>query len=356
MASQQAIESIGIGLIGAGFIAEYHLAGLRAAGGVVPRRVAARASPASRAKAEALAHRFSIPRVDDDWRRMLDATDIDAVVIVTPDHTHEEIAIAAVAAGKSILLQKPMAGSVAACRRIIDAAQAARVDLQVSFMHRHFEEVEATRNALDEGLIGAIHGARLRNATPGPGWGDWFFDAAQVGNGVVDQLGVHGIDLALHLLGPIRDVSARLATRMPRRRLDDGRIVDVGVPDTAFATYAHDSGTVVTHEMSMTELAGCDRFRLELYGERGTIWLRSERGRLAIRAPDRFGERWEVPPLGQAELGARHHARWLAGLAGTQACEQTALDALEGMRIVEAIAASATQDSVRVKLSGVRQQ
>ncbi|MGE0314349.1 MAG: Gfo/Idh/MocA family protein [Lautropia sp.] len=343
-----ASNAIGVGLIGAGFIADFHLAGLKAAGGGAPRRIAARATPASRVRAAALAQRHAIPEVDTDWRRMLEDRDVDAVIIVTPDHTHEEIAVAAAAAGKSILLQKPMAGSVDACRRILDAAARAGVDLQVSFMHRHFEEVDATRAALEAGRIGTIHTARLRNATPGPGWGDWFFDAANVGSGVVDQLGVHGIDLALQLLGPVRDVSARMETRQPRRRLDDGRLVEVGVPDNALATYGHVAGALLTHEMSMTEQGGCDRFRLELYGEHGTIWLRSELGRLAIREPRRHGDRWVLPTLEEAPAGARLHARWLAGLVGRAPRENTAQDAIRGMQVVEAIRTSASRDSGRV--------
>ena len=87
-----------------------------------------------------------------------------------------------------------------------------------------------------------MHSLRIRNATPGPGWSDWFFDAAHVTHGVVDQLGVHGIDLVQQLIGPIADVSARLATQLPVRRLDDGRTARVGVADTAFATYGFVGG------------------------------------------------------------------------------------------------------------------
>src|SRR5262249_71819 len=150
--------------------------------------------------------------------------------------------IAAAAAGKAILLQKPMAGSVEACRRIVAAAEAHGIDLQVSFMHRYFPEVDAVRALIADGAIGCVHSPRMRNATPGPDWGDWFFAKSSVASGVVDQLGVHGIDLVLQLCGDILEVSARAATLVPTRRLRDGRTIAIETPDTAFATYTLASG------------------------------------------------------------------------------------------------------------------
>ena len=340
-------DPVGVAMIGAGFIADYHLAGLQAAGGAELRLVAGRDAE----KAGRLARRFGCTQATGDWRRALDRADVDAVIVATPDPTHEEIAVAAAAAGKAILLQKPMAGTVAACRRIIQAAQAAGVDLQVSFMHRHFEEVGWTRAALADGVIGRVHSLRVRNATPGPDWGSWFFDGASVANGVVDQLGVHGIDLVLQLLGPVRDVSARLATQVPERRLRDGQVVSVRAPDTAVASYALEGGAIAMHDMSMIEAQGCDRFRLELYGEAGAIWLRTERGRLAVWAPDRHGRQWHQPTLEDAPLGLRHHARWLAGLTGAAPRERTALEALAGMQVVEAIRRSDEAGGVRVPVA-----
>jgi predicted dehydrogenase len=331
-------DPIGVAVLGAGFIAEYHLAGIAAASMDGGARAEVRALAArSAGRAAPLSRRFGIADVVTEWRRALERPDVDAVVICTPDDTHEEIAIAAAEAGKAILLQKPMAGTVASCERIIAAAERAGIDLQVSFMHRYFPEVEAARAMLADGVIGRVHSARIRNATPGPDWNDWFFAKANVTGGVVDQLGVHGIDLALQLLGDIRDVSARAATLVPTRTLRDGRTVPVEVPDTAFANYALDDGAFVTHEMSMIEIKGCDRFRLELYGDAGTMWLRSERGALAVYAPARFGDGWHCPQLPPVAFGQAQHRAWLDGVAERGPRLPTARDALRGMRVVEAI-------------------
>jgi len=335
-------------MIGAGSIAAYHLEGLAAAGGAALRVVASRTGDNARRLAE---HYGNIDWTDE-WQAVLDRSDVDAVIIATPDPTHEQIAVAAAAAGKHILLQKPMAGDAAACRRIADAAERAGIDLQVSFMHRHFEEMQLARTLLLEDAIGTVHTVRVRNATPGPNWGDWFFDAANVANGVVHQLGVHGIDLVSWLLGPIRDVSARMAIQQNTRTLQDGRRILVGVPDTALASYGFECGALGTHEMSMIELQGCDRFRIELYGQAGTLWLRSQRGRLAMWAPHRHGDNWWLPTLADVPLGQRHHAWWLDGITGRAARAQTARDAIAGMEVVEAIARSAQQGSAVVPVSG----
>ena len=394
MSSQPSGGCIGIALLGAGSIAEYHLAGIAAvvdesdaagkdatgsaaaaavaaaAAGVVGRgndvsasnaRVQARdkvhakvrvIAARSAARATPLAARFGVRDVVTDWRAVLDRSDVDAVVICTPDDTHEALAIAVADAGKAILLQKPMAGSVDACMRIIAAAERAGVDLQVSFMHRHFPELEQARAWLTEGVIGRVHSVSIRNATPGPDWGDWFYSKANVTGGVVDQLGVHGIDLALHLVGDIDEVSARATTLRPTRTLRDGRVVRVETPDTACATYGFDNGAMAVHEMSMIEMKGCDRFRLELYGDAGTMWLRSERGPLAVYAPARFGDEWHCPALEAAPFGKSHHRAWLEGVAGVAPKLATARDALRGMQVVEAIRRSSAARGAAVTVDG----
>jgi predicted dehydrogenase len=340
---------IGVAMLGAGFIAEYHLAGLAAAGGAEVRIVVGR----TRDKARALAGRFGIPESSTDVAAALARDDVQAVIVATPDDTHEAIAVAAARAGKAILLQKPMAGSVEGAQRIAAAASRHGVNLQVSFMHRFFDEVVATRRWLDEGLIGRVLSARIRNATPGPDWGAWFFRQASVPHGVVDQLGVHGIDLVEHLLGRVRSVSAHARIALPERQLRDGTRVKVETVDNAIAAYELADGTLVTHEMSMTEVAGCDRFRMEIYGEDGTLWLRSERGRLAAFVPGRFGRDWHVPTLPDTPPGKRQHETWLAGIAGDAPPLDSAGDALRGMRIVEALMQSSERNGQSVAVNGV---
>lgn len=339
-----AAARIGVAVLGAGHIAEYHLGGLAAAGGADVRVLVGR----TRARVEPLARRFGVPETSIDIAETLARTDVHAVIVATPDDTHEAIAVAAARAGKAVLLQKPMAGSLDGALRIATTASACGIDLQVSFMHRYFDEVVAARRWLEEGLIGRVLTARIRNATPGPDWGAWFFRKASVRNGVVDQLGVHGIDLVEQLLGRVVSVSARAHTALPERCLRDGTRVDVEVVDNACAIYMLDTGTQVTHEMSMTETAGCDRFRMEIYGECGTLWLRTERGRLSAFVPARFGPIWHAPELPDSTPGCLHHKTWLSGIAGKTPALATADDAVRGMRVVEALMQSNARDGQAV--------
>jgi predicted dehydrogenase len=340
-----AMREVGVALIGTGSIADYHIAGLAAVPQAALRVVVGRDA----AKAASLAARHGVAEASVDLDAVLARRDIEAVVIATPDDTHEEMAVRVASAGKAILLQKPMAADADACERIIATAWAAKVDLQVSFMHRYFEEFVAARVLVEQGAIGTLLSLRARNATPGPDWGDWFFSRTRVSGGVVHQLGVHGIDLVGLIAGRISDVSATTAIQKPRRRLADGREVTVENPDSAWAVYRCAGGVVVAHEMSMIEVAGCDRFRLEIYGSDGTIWLRSEHGPLAIR---RGGEScWSIPDLSFQRFGERHHRRWIEGILGITPPEATAQDALQGIRVSEAIARSAAAGGARVAVA-----
>ena len=334
------MDTVRIGFIGAGYIADYHLGGLTAAGGADVRVIAGR----SRERPAMLAKRYGIAEVVQDWRSVLERADIDAVVIVTPDNTHEEIAVAAAQAGKAILLQKPMGRSSAECVRIISAAREAAIDLQVSFMHRHFEEVSCARELIAEGKTGPVLSMRLRNATPGPDWKEWFFSQAGGGTGVVLQLGSHGIDLSRYMFGEIEQVLATVAIQRPERKLSDGRRVSVELDDLALATYWFASGAHGSHEMNFVEVQGCDRFRLEIYCEDASLWLRTERGLLSFYAPEVTGKKgWFTPDLPPRPMGARHHALWLDGIRGKAPREKTAEDGLATLLVAEAIYQSAAE-------------
>jgi predicted dehydrogenase len=237
-----------------------------------------------------------------------------------------------------------MALDAGECREIIAAAERSGTRLTVSFMHRHFPEVIWLQRQLAGRRLGQIQGVRLRNATPGADWADWFYTAGAVAGGVVMQLGVHGIDLCQHLLGPIVALSATRACRKPLRRLADGREVVSALEDTANAIYEFAAGFGGSHEMSYSEVAGTDRFRLEVYTDKATVWLRSERGPAALFAPEVTGvSDWVVPELGDDAFGAVHHRTWLKGIRGEAPPDDTALAGLSSIMVAEAIYAAARE-------------
>jgi predicted dehydrogenase len=158
------------------------------------------------------------------------------------------------------------------------------------------------------------------------------------------QLGAHGIDLCQHLFGPITGLFALASTRKPNRVLRDGRAVPNRLEDTVCATYLFGGGFMGSHEMSYTELAGCDRFRLEVYTEHGTVWLRSERGPAAMFAPGITGQHeWVVPSLPREPFGAAHHRHWLAVVRGNEPEDDTPEAGLLTVAMAEEIYRSARE-------------
>jgi predicted dehydrogenase len=332
-------DRLAFGIIGAGHISDYHIVGLREAGAEVLALCGRRAEAV-----EAKAAQYGIPHAFTDPDALLRREDIDAVIIAVPDALHEPLAVAAAHAGKPMLIQKPMARTGAECRRILHAAAEAGVPVFVSFMHRYFDEVDQARRLIADGRLGRLLSVRQRNATPGAGWAAWFYRKADVGGGVVLQLGTHGIDLLRYLFGEIETVWATTATLRRERVLDDGTVVHPDNEDHAVAVYRFASGLRAVHEMDYTEVAGTDRFRMEVYGERGTAWLRTERGRLAVavaeaEAPGRPA--WSALDLPPERPGARQHAHLIAMLRGEAPPDHSGLAGLASVLVAEAIYRSA---------------
>jgi predicted dehydrogenase len=322
-----------LGILGAGFISDYHISGLQQAGAEVVALFGRREDVV-----QAKAARYGIPHIATDPEVLLRRDDIDAVVIATPDFTHEPLALAAVRARKPMLIQKPMARTAAECRRILEAASEATVPVFVSFMHRYFEEVDAARRLVAEGALGRLLSVRHRNATPGASWAGWFYRKADAGGGVVLQLGTHGIDLLRHLFGEIAEVWAVTTTLRHERALADGTVVHPDNEDHAIAVYRFASGLRAVHEMDYTEVAGTDRFRMEIYGEQGTAWLRTERGRLAVAVPDAVGRiAWSVPDLPPERPGPRQHAHLIGMLRGEVPLDDSGRAGLASVLVAEAI-------------------
>jgi predicted dehydrogenase len=336
-----------VAIIGAGFISDYHISGLRAAGGATITHLIGRRPDRTAERAAAL----KIERYGTDYEDVLKEESVDAVVIATPDFTHKAIATEALKAGKAVLLQKPMAMTSAECREIIAASEASGASLTTSFMHRYFPEVRWLRARIAERAFGPIHFVRIRNATPGADWADWFFRPEQVAGGVVMQLGVHGIDLVQHLFGPIASLSATTRTVKSRRRLADGREVISALEDNAHAAYEMAAGFTASHEMSATEVAGCDRFRLEVYFEEATVWLRSGPAAALVNRGKVSGkDAWKPVDFAGEPLGQAHHAHWLNVVRGTEPTDGTAAAGLSTLIVAEGIYRSAHEET-RLKIA-----
>lgn len=191
-----------------------------------------------------------IPDVFDDWQAMLDADIVDAVLILTPVSLHHQVALAALDAGKHVLIEKPLAITVRAGQAIADAATKAGLIAGVAENVRYAPRTRAQRMVLDAGLVG-----RPQLWISGGVGGEWAPDRVvahtpwrhrklEAGGGPAIDHGVHLMHQLRYLMGPVRQVSALTATMEPIR-VDDqaGRVVNE-LEDVYTAQLQFDSGAI----------------------------------------------------------------------------------------------------------------
>lgn len=255
-------DSIGIGVIGCGAIAQFaHLPNYAAHPGA---RIVA-VVDIDEARAKEAAAKFGAANVYTDYRQMLERDDVQAVSVCTPNYLHAEQTIASLKAGKDVLCEKPMAISLSEAESMVEVAQDAERQLMIAFSHRFYPFNEAARRMIAEGKIGRPYTVRVRFAHRGPydSWSamtDWFFDAQRAGGGAVLDMGIHALDIARYVLGAeIRSVSANLATL----------VHDIQAEDTATISLEFSTGALGYIETGWHSWPGA--MGLEIYGSKGSI-------------------------------------------------------------------------------------
>jgi predicted dehydrogenase len=177
--------------------------------------------------ARAFADRHGIADVTTDWEAVVADRAIDAVVIGTPNALHAPQAIASLEAGKHVLVEKPMAVSVAECDAMIAAAHGSGASLMVAHCWRFHADVLAMRDRIATGELGEVVKTRGYGVHAGDGPSGWFVDRALSGGGALPDMGVHAIDTARFLLGgPTAErVCAAIGTRYGEYEVDDDGIL-----------------------------------------------------------------------------------------------------------------------------------
>ena len=215
-----------VALIGSGWIQDFHARAVLATPGAELVVVANHREPSARA----LAERHGVPEVTTDWRSVTGRDDVDAAVIATPNALHAEQAIAFLDAGRHVLVEKPMAVSVAECDAMIEAAARGGASLMVAHNWRFRDEVIAMRDLVAAGELGTVVKTRGYGVHAGDGPDGWFLDPSLSGGGALVDMGVHAIDTARFVLGdPVPErVCAAVSTRYGSYEVDDDGIVLVG--------------------------------------------------------------------------------------------------------------------------------
>jgi predicted dehydrogenase len=319
-----------VGIIGAGHIATFHVQGYRAAGAQVvavadidPQVVAARA------KEWAVDHSFT------DFLELVRMPDLDAVSVCTPNTFHGAAALAAAAAGKHVLCEKPISLSLPEADEMIDACRDAGVVLQVNHHLRSNRAVQRARQMLDAGELGRVTFVRLRQAH------DWAGAAAVrpsfrhrdlAGGGTLLDNGCHLFDLARYLGGPVAEIFARIATLKFQTELED----------TATASLLFESGALGEVETAWTATGWEEGFWV--YGTKGALEYTSRPGRPILRHVHRSSPEttWAEPDATSWELAGggsdhtRHIRAFIAAIRGERDVICTGEDGREAVRLVHA--------------------
>jgi predicted dehydrogenase len=177
-------------------------------------------------RAEEAAAQFGFAATTRDWREVAADPRVQAVSITAPNFLHREIGVAMAAAGKHIWIEKPVGLTAEDARAVADAVAGAGVHGAVGFNYRNAPAVEAARELIASGDIGAVTHVRIRlfsdYAAHPDGALTWRYERERGGSGVLGDLASHGADLARFLLGDIASLTADTAVFVPQRARPTG--------------------------------------------------------------------------------------------------------------------------------------
>ncbi|MEU0005386.1 Gfo/Idh/MocA family oxidoreductase [Streptomyces sp. NPDC006314] len=177
-------------------------------------------------RADEAAERFGFASATRDWREVGADPRVQAVSITAPNFLHREIGVAMAEAGKHIWIEKPVGLTAEDARAVADAVAEAGVQATVGFNYRNAPAVEAARDLIASGGIGAVTHVRIRlfsdYAAHPNGALTWRYERERGGSGVLGDLASHGADLARFLLGDIASLTADTAIFVPERARPSG--------------------------------------------------------------------------------------------------------------------------------------
>ena len=229
------MREYGVAVVGCG-IGRMHVEAWR----TLPGRFAVRAvCDLDAARAEALAREFAIPDATTDYAALLAREDVDVIDICTPSASHAALAAAALEAGKHVVLEKPLAGSLAEADRLAAAASRSRGRLMPIFQYRWGNGLLKLRHLMAKGIAGRLHFSTVETLWKrGPAYyanpwrGKW---KTELG-GCLTTHAIHAHDILLQVAGPIASVFARTATRINAIEVEDCAAAALEMADGSLAT------------------------------------------------------------------------------------------------------------------------
>ncbi len=259
-------DTVKFGIIGCGMIAEFHRTGIEKS----PVAELLAVSDSVPGRAAEFAKKHGVPHAFEDYRKMLQLKELQAVCICTPSGLHAEPAIAAANAGKHILCEKPLDVTLEKIDALLEAVRRNGVKLGAIFQSRVQPDCVRVKKAIDDGLLGRILQADLRTKWYRPqsyyDSGAWRGTFALDGGGCLMNQGIHGIDLYQWLVGPVTAVYGKVATMNHK----------IEVEDSAYAICELEGGGRGVIMGSTCAYPGFPT-RIEIHGENGSICLEDAR-------------------------------------------------------------------------------
>ncbi len=273
MASQQ----LRVGIAGTGFIGSVHARSARLAGA---RVVSVAASSPESAEAAALALRAD--RAAASAEELVEDPELDVVHICTPNHLHQPLAAAALAAGKHVVCEKPLAMDAAGAEQLVAAAASADRQAAVPFVYRFYPTVREARERVrsgETGLVHLVHGTYLQDWLLRPEDGNWRVDESLGGaSRAFADIGSHWCDLAEFVTGQrLTRLSARTLTTVPERLSGagthafaggdgSGELRQVSTEDAAVVQFETDAGALGSVVISQVSAGRKNRLWIEIDG------------------------------------------------------------------------------------------
>jgi predicted dehydrogenase len=275
------VPTLGVAVVGHSFMGKAHSNAWRNVGAFYPDapQVACRVLVGrDEERVSAAARQYGWEESATDWRSVLERDDVDIVDVCTPGHLHAEIAMAALRAGKHVLVEKPLANSVAeaeAMATVAETAGAAGVRSMVGFNYRRVPALALARRLIADDRIGSVRHVRIAYLQ------DWLADAnapmtwrlrrETAGSGVIGDLASHAVDQLGFLLGQrVTRVSGHLTTFVEERPGEAGP-EPVTVDDAAWATLRTDGGVIASLEVSRMATGRKNSLSIEVFGSEGSI-------------------------------------------------------------------------------------
>ena len=277
------MKSLGIGLVGTGFMGKCHALAWNAVrpvfgDGAQPRLV--HLADVTAELAATRAAEFGFKRSSGDWRALVSDPEVDVVSVTAPNQFHAEIALAALAAGKHLWCEKPMAPTLADAVRMRDAARKAGKVCVLGYNYIQNPAIRHIRKLLDENTIGAVNHVRVEMDEDFMADPEAFFfwkHAASSGYGALDDFAVHPLSLILTLLGPVARVFTHQAKPHADRPLKEGGRRAVETYDIASTLMELAGGISGILAVNRSAWGRKGRIAIQIFGSTGTILFDQER-------------------------------------------------------------------------------